>query len=128
MLPNRRDATERPAARSVIEAAESGSYDPTSCFAIRLALEEALSNAYKHGNKNDPEKTVTLQWTVQPGRIEIQVEDEGEGFDTARARSHRGGKPGDPLRPGPGAHAVVHDEREYLPPGNRVRLVYEKPR
>ena len=56
-------------------------YDQTSCFAIRLAVEEALSNAFKHGNQGDPDKQVRLDFSVDASKVEIEVEDEGSGFD-----------------------------------------------
>src|SRR5204863_9166527 len=68
VMRNRRDDVEQ-AERSVIQAIEQQRFDHSSCFAIRLALEEALSNAFKHGNKNDPGKTVTLECRVGPGVV-----------------------------------------------------------
>jgi serine/threonine-protein kinase RsbW len=50
-------------------------------FAIRLALEEALSNAIKHGNGLDPSKTVTVEFSVGPDELCIVVTDQGAGFD-----------------------------------------------
>ena len=49
-------------------------------FRIRLALEEALINAIKHGNKLDTTKKVHVEATVTPEQIEIMIEDEGPGF------------------------------------------------
>lgn len=48
---------------------------------LRLALEEALTNAVKHGNKLDPEKSVSVRAETFPGSVQIEVEDEGAGFD-----------------------------------------------
>jgi len=56
-------------------------YDDQSVFAITLALEEALINAIKHGNKLDPAKNVDVQWTATPHQIEIIIEDQGPGFE-----------------------------------------------
>ncbi len=50
-------------------------------FAIRLALEEALSNAIKHGNGLDPKKTVTVTFSVDPDLVRIVITDQGTGFD-----------------------------------------------
>src|SRR5947209_13231825 len=50
-------------------------------FGIRLALEEALVNAMKHGNQMDRSKTVSVSSRVHEGRIEIHITDEGTGFD-----------------------------------------------
>jgi serine/threonine-protein kinase RsbW len=56
-------------------------FDSHSQFAIKLALEEALINAIKHGNKLDPKKKVHVQAKVTPKQAEIVIEDEGTGFD-----------------------------------------------
>ncbi len=50
-------------------------------FAIRIALEEAIVNAIKHGNRLDPAKKVHVEARVTPKRAEIVIEDEGPGFD-----------------------------------------------
>lgn len=49
-------------------------------FAIRLALEEALSNAVKHGNQNDSSKTVTVRFAIDDEKAVIYIRDEGCGF------------------------------------------------
>ena len=69
------------AQRSLVLAAEQRGYDRASCFALRLALEEALTNAIRHGNRSNPQKNVTVQYQVDSGRVVIEVEDQGEGFD-----------------------------------------------
>jgi len=50
-------------------------------FGIKLALEEALVNAIKHGNKLDPMKKVHVQYSVSPDRFDIRIADEGAGFN-----------------------------------------------
>lgn len=50
-------------------------------FGIKLALEEALVNAIKHGNKLDPTKKVHVQYSVSPDRFDIRIADEGAGFN-----------------------------------------------
>jgi serine/threonine-protein kinase RsbW len=50
-------------------------------FGIRLALEEALVNAIKHGNQMDRTKKVTIASVVHAERFEIHITDEGHGFD-----------------------------------------------
>jgi len=56
-------------------------YSPEDEFAIRLALEEAVSNAYKHGNKGDPNKRIRARWAATPEVTVIYVSDDGGGFD-----------------------------------------------
>ncbi len=49
-------------------------------FAIKLALEEALCNAIKHGNQNDRSKTVTVRYAISNEKAVITVRDQGRGF------------------------------------------------
>jgi serine/threonine-protein kinase RsbW len=67
--------------RQVREEVERAGYDADAQFAVKLALEEALINAIKHGNQLDPGKRVHVEWQVTPQAIEITIEDEGPGFD-----------------------------------------------
>jgi serine/threonine-protein kinase RsbW len=50
-------------------------------FCIRLALEEALVNAIKHGNQMDRSKKVRIAYRVERDRFDIEIVDEGPGFD-----------------------------------------------
>lgn len=50
-------------------------------FSIKLALEEALVNAIKHGNQYDRNKKVEISYAVLADRFEIHITDEGDGFD-----------------------------------------------
>jgi len=50
-------------------------------FSIKLALEEAIVNAIKHGNQMDRSKSVRICYRLQPDRFEVSVTDEGSGFD-----------------------------------------------
>ena len=55
-------------------------FNSQSHFAIKLALEEALINAIKHGNRLDPKKKVHIEAKGSPKKFEITIEDEGPGF------------------------------------------------
>lgn len=48
---------------------------------VDLAVREALANAIKHGNEQDPSKQVHVDLRVEGGEIVIRIEDEGVGFD-----------------------------------------------
>ena len=74
-------ADAREVQRQVREEVERAGYDADAQFAVKLALEEALINAIKHGNQLDPGKRVHVEWQVTPQTIEITIEDEGPGFD-----------------------------------------------
>src|SRR5580704_3707426 len=63
------------------EALQASSYSEHDIFAIKLALEEALVNAIKHGNQMDPDKRVYIVYHVTTERFDVRITDEGEGFD-----------------------------------------------
>jgi serine/threonine-protein kinase RsbW len=50
-------------------------------FGIRLAVEEALVNAIKHGNQMDSARKVRVAFQVSQEKFEVIIADEGEGFD-----------------------------------------------
>lgn len=59
---------------------------------IPVALTEAISNAILRGNREDPQKFVTVRAQVSRARLVVDVRDEGRGFDLSAALS-------DPTRP-----------------------------
>ena len=50
-------------------------------FALELTLEEALTNAVKHGNNSDPSKKVQFDCKLNSDKIYVRIEDEGCGFN-----------------------------------------------
>jgi serine/threonine-protein kinase RsbW len=53
-------------------------------FAVRLAVGEAVINAFRHGNQGDPGKVVRVSYLVRSDEVVVEVEDEGPGFDPDR--------------------------------------------
>ncbi len=47
------------------------------------ALREALANAIRHGNRQDPVRKVRVELSIRDRTVTMRVEDEGEGFDLA---------------------------------------------
>jgi len=65
----------------VIEAAERAGFSEASRFAVRLAIEEAIVNAFKHGHKKlGKHETIEVEYEVTPEAISIVVTDKGPGF------------------------------------------------
>jgi serine/threonine-protein kinase RsbW len=60
----------------------TGSQD--EMFKVKLALEEALTNAMRHGNHLDLKRSVAVHITIAPRAITIDIHDQGEGFDYHR--------------------------------------------
>jgi serine/threonine-protein kinase RsbW len=51
-------------------------------FAVNLVMREGLTNAVRHGNKGDPEKTVDVEIEIVRERLlRVCIADQGEGFD-----------------------------------------------
>jgi serine/threonine-protein kinase RsbW len=65
----------------VAEEMAAAGYPEEDCFGLRLALEEALVNAIRHGNRGDPSRSIRVRFQVEPDWVLAEVEDEGEGFD-----------------------------------------------
>jgi serine/threonine-protein kinase RsbW len=61
----------------------SHEYGDRDIFSIKLALEEALINAIKHGNQMDRAKKVHIAYRITSDRFDVTVTDEGSGFDPA---------------------------------------------
>lgn len=74
------DAVE--SARAEVAAAmESLGYPRASVFAVRVALEEAMSNAFNHGHRTVAAGTpIFLEYHAEADRVTIAVEDQGPGY------------------------------------------------
>jgi len=92
---------------------------------LPLTLDEAVTNAIRHGNGLDAAKTVRLDCRLSDGELEISVEDEGSGFDPDLLPDPR---EGDSLyrTSGRGVFLIrklCHDVR-YEADGSRAVLIY----
>jgi serine/threonine-protein kinase RsbW len=65
----------------VESALETHQFPEHDRFSVRLALEEALVNAMKHGNQLDPKKQVNITYHIHGGEFTIYIQDEGRGFN-----------------------------------------------
>jgi serine/threonine-protein kinase RsbW len=65
--------------------ANLGGLDEDAVHWIGVAVRESVINAIKHGNREDVEKLVTVEFTFaptdDPGELIVRVLDQGEGFD-----------------------------------------------
>jgi serine/threonine-protein kinase RsbW len=52
---------------------------------MEVAVRESVINAIKHGNRNDPQKQVFVEFITRPDtdpdEMVVTIRDEGEGFD-----------------------------------------------
>src|SRR5262245_27679665 len=67
----------------VAAAMDAAGYPARDVFAVRLALDEALANAVKHGHMGDASRPVRVRYRVGGGRTLAEVKDQGSGFDPA---------------------------------------------
>lgn len=59
-------------------------YPPKDIFGARLALEEAIYNAIRHGHRHDPSKVVEVRYCIRTDHFLLEVEDQGPGFDPSQ--------------------------------------------
>ena len=67
----------------ILGALEGLGYTERDLFGMRLALEEALVNAIKHGNGQSDDKVVRIACDLDSDTAKIVIRDEGDGFDPA---------------------------------------------
>ena len=65
--------------------------DDDTRYWVGIAVREAVANAIKHGNHQDPSKKVEIDLRVEGEDLVVSVLDEGNGFDPGRVA--------DPLKP-----------------------------
>jgi serine/threonine-protein kinase RsbW len=60
-------------------------FDEDAVHWVGVAVRESVINAIKHGNREDPAKTVTVEFAFtpieQPEQFVVRVTDQGEGFE-----------------------------------------------
>lgn len=69
------------AERIIMDAVEAGGFSEGAAFSVKLAMEEAVVNAMKHGNRFDKNKQVFLRYGFNDDAFHLVVQDEGSGFD-----------------------------------------------
>jgi serine/threonine-protein kinase RsbW len=113
----------------ILAEVERCGYDEDASFAIKLALEEAMTNAVRHGNAGDASKHVTVRYAVTPELCVICVRDEGKGFAPAEIP--------DPTAPDrlslPCGRGIMlmrayMTDVEYRADGREVRMVKRNPK
>ena len=65
----------------VIGQLEELGWSRCDLFAVEMALEESISNAIRHGNKEDPAKQVDVECRMSAECFWARVCDEGLGFE-----------------------------------------------
>ncbi|MBX3358009.1 MAG: ATP-binding protein [Phycisphaeraceae bacterium] len=117
------------AIENLLGVLERLNYPDAARFAVRLAIEEGLANAFNHGHKALPKDTpVRLEFKATPAQVHISIEDQGPGFKPAAVP--------DPtldenleIPTGRGLLLMrsYMSKVDYNDRGNRVSMVYRNP-
>jgi len=111
----------------VLDQLENMHWTRRDIFGVHLAVDEALVNAIRHGNRMDADKRIHFCCWLSPHKVRVEVTDEGPGFDpnslpdpTEPARLH-----------GPGGRGVLlmrafMSRVEFRDRGNHVVLEKER--
>lgn len=125
---NDRDAIDD-AASMILSRLEALGYAKASIFAIKLAFEEAVTNAFKHGHRSlDGDLSITIEFEIEADQAKIAIEDRGPGFAV--------GDVPDPtldenltIPSGRGLMLIrsYMSEVRFNDAGNRVEMIYRRP-
>ena len=69
------------AQEKLVALMEQFEYSVRDVFAMRLSLEEGITNAIRHGNKFATDKNVIIRCDISTEKMRVVIVDEGEGFD-----------------------------------------------
>ena len=67
----------------VSQLAELAGFDEDAQHYLNVAVRESVVNAIKHGNRLDDTKRVEVRFLMKHGRLEVEIQDQGGGFDPA---------------------------------------------
>ena len=94
---------------------------------VELGLHEALVNAVRHGNDEDPSKTLRVRRILTPHWLVWQVQDEGRGLPS---NARKPSLPDEPhARSGRGLFLIhqCFDDVRWRRRGNRLQLACRRP-
>jgi serine/threonine-protein kinase RsbW len=74
----------------VLDQARRMGFDEDSLHEIGISVRESLVNAVAHGNRYNARKQVGLSVRTDTDRLEIEITDEGAGFDLEEVPDPRG--------------------------------------
>ncbi len=113
----------------VIEAVQTAleelGFGETAAFAVRLSLEEAITNAVRHGHVGDEQRIVEVVAKIGRGAVRLEVGDEGPGFDPDAVPDPTA-EENLTIASGRGLSLIraFMTDVEVVPPGNRIIMVY----
>lgn len=112
----------------ILRDLEDLGYPRASGFAVRLAFEEAITNAFEHGHRERPGEPVTVEYRADPARLCIAIQDRGPGFDPHRVPDPTLDENLDkPFGRGLMLIRSFMSSVSYNAAGNRVEMCYDRP-
>ncbi len=69
------------AERALVDLCQRAGCADDEEYWLVTALREAVANAVRHGNDQDPNRVVRVAYSINSSTVTIRVEDEGEGFN-----------------------------------------------
>lgn len=114
---------------SILAECERLGYTRASLFAIRLALDEAITNGFAHGHEHLPATLpIFVEYAVDEKQAFFAIEDQGPGFDPASIKDPTLDENLEQMS-GRGViliraymTSVTHNSK-----GNRIEMVYKRP-
>lgn len=77
----------KPVRQLILNEMAGYNFDEESKMSVAVALDECLTNAIKHGNRNNKKLQVEINYKISAESIELTIKDQGRGFDW-RANAH----------------------------------------
>ncbi|MBS0187159.1 MAG: ATP-binding protein [Planctomycetes bacterium] len=114
---------------SLDAAMVAAGYSKPSLFAVRLAFQEAIANAFNHGHRNLPPDTpAKVEYRVSPNEVLIVIEDQGPGFSREMVADCTLDENLEVPR-GRGVMLIRNymSDVRYNEKGNRIEMVYRRP-
>ena len=65
----------------LVQVCQLVGFDEESVHYMSVAVRESVVNAIKHGNRQVESKRVFVRFTIHAGALEVEVRDQGKGFD-----------------------------------------------
>lgn len=95
---------------------------------LSVVLDEMLMNAFKHGNQEREDRFITIRYAFDVDKLQITIEDEGEGFDTQQViRELTNLERHQLLERGVFLLSILMDDFQYNEKGNAVTLTMMRP-
>jgi serine/threonine-protein kinase RsbW len=117
----------REVCQEILSRARTYNYSQNDIFAIHLALEEAFTNAIKHGNKMDPNKEIKVEYSIMADKVDVSITDEGSGFNSGKLPDPRVGENLYKIN-GRGLFLIrsYMNEVDFNEAGNRIHMIKYK--